>query len=223
MLTLSAALTFLWPPPCVGQTICPSPSPFQMFFFFASLYLVALAQGGHKPCVQAFGADQFDVQDPAERKSKSSFFNWWYFGICSGTMVSSAIVSYIQDNVSWGLGFGIPCSVMMAGFVVFVAGTRTYRYISLQEKNPFLGLAQVFVAAARQSLEKDIGPTGGNAGEVQLRGSNNRFKFLDRVRVIPSEGTEYCSEKISWRVCTPSQVKDAKTVHYSSSLYGPHV
>ena len=80
-----------------------SPSEFQVIFFFFPLYLVAVAHGGFKPCIQVFGADQFDGE---KRKAKSSFFNWWNFGVCGVVSVILLILIYIQDNLSWGLGFG---------------------------------------------------------------------------------------------------------------------
>ncbi|KAK1311508.1 putative peptide/nitrate transporter [Acorus calamus] len=110
-------------------------------------------KGGHKPCVQAFGADQFDSRDPEECKSKSSFFNWWYFGVCGGTVASILIVNYIQENINWTLGFGVPSVSMMFAFVIFLLGTRTYRHSVLEDKGPFVRISQVIVASMRRQQE----------------------------------------------------------------------
>ena len=93
--------------------------------FFVSLYVIALAQG-YKPCVQAFGADQFDGKHPEQSKAKSSFFNWWLCGICIGSTAAHLILHYIQDNINWALGFGIPCLAMILGLTLFLLGSRIY-------------------------------------------------------------------------------------------------
>ena len=110
LLTLSAVLPVPSHSDCQksNKTIPCSPPQLQMIFFFFSLYLVAVGLGGHKPCIQAFGADQFDGRNPVECIAKSSFFNWWIFGVFSVTIVTQSVLSYIQDNLNWGLGFGIP-------------------------------------------------------------------------------------------------------------------
>jgi len=60
------------------------------------------------------------------------------------------ILNYIQDNISWVLGFGIPCVVMIIALVVFLLGTRTYRFsIKDNDRSPFLRIGRVFVAAVR--------------------------------------------------------------------------
>ncbi|KAL1362657.1 hypothetical protein AAHE18_03G096300 [Arachis hypogaea] len=108
-LTISAMLPSLNNPECqVGSKLGSCATETQVILFFISLYLVAIAQGGHKSCVQAFGADQFDEQHPKEFKDRSSFFNWWYFTMCAGSMGTLWILNYIQDNLSWVVGFGIP-------------------------------------------------------------------------------------------------------------------
>ncbi|KAL6644350.1 hypothetical protein ACP70R_015958 [Stipagrostis hirtigluma subsp. patula] len=111
-------------------------SPLQAAVFYVSLYLVALAEAGHKPCAQAFGADQFDEHDPDESVSRSSFFNWWYLGMCAGTAATAMVSSYIQDNVGWVLGFGIPCLVMVVALITFLLGTRNYRYYHHHTSSP---------------------------------------------------------------------------------------
>ncbi|XP_078434014.1 protein NRT1/ PTR FAMILY 5.10-like [Wolffia australiana] len=139
MLTLSAVSPALRPRECPsnGDLGGCLPPQFQSGFFFFSLYMAAIAMAGHKPCVQAFGADQFDENDPEELKSRSSFFNWWYFGMNGGMIFTYLFVNYVQDEIGWGLGFGLPCVFMALAMVVFLLGTRTYRYVLPSAKPGF--------------------------------------------------------------------------------------
>ncbi|XP_027356782.1 protein NRT1/ PTR FAMILY 5.10-like [Abrus precatorius] len=152
LLTVSAMLISLANAECPVSNKLTSCSPgFQVILFFVSLYLVAIAQGGHTPCVQAFGADQFDELHPNEYKDRSSLFNWWYFASAAGCISTVWILNYIQDNISWVLGFGIPCVAMIITLLIFLLGTRTYRF-NIQghsDKNPFLTIGRAFVAAIR--------------------------------------------------------------------------
>lgn len=72
------------------------PRHYRETVFFIALYTIAIGEGGHKPCVQAFAADQFDENNTKERAAKSSFFNWWYLGIMSGASLAVVAVAYLQ-------------------------------------------------------------------------------------------------------------------------------
>lgn len=131
------------------------PSKLEVILFFFSLYLVALGQGAHKPCIVAFGADQFDGKDPEESRGKSSFFNWWYFGLCAGPLTALLVLNYIQDNLSWVLGFGIPCISEAVALVIFLLGTKTYRFTAkAEQKFAVSRICHVFAkeAKCRQSI-----------------------------------------------------------------------
>ncbi|CAN4099951.1 unnamed protein product [Withania somnifera] len=205
-LTLSTVLPFNYSD-CQDTATC-SPPKSQIIFFFFSLYLVAIGQGGHKPCVQAFGADQFDAQDPEESKAKSSFFNWWYFGMCGGLLLTLWILNYIQDNLSWGLGFGIPCIVMGLALIVFLLGSFTYRFRqNSDEKNPFLRIGNVFINAARnwQTTASAISVEQEVLGILPHEGSE-QFKFLNKALLAPGGSKE------NGKICSISEVEEAKAI-----------
>ncbi|KAH7568238.1 hypothetical protein JRO89_XS07G0264900 [Xanthoceras sorbifolium] len=212
-----------------ASTTTSPPDQFQVILFFLSIYLVAVAQSGHKPCVQALSADQFDEQDPEECKLKSSFFNWWGFGICVGAFSTRLILSYIQDNLSWALGFGIPCIIMVAALVVFLLGTKTYRFsIKRDEKSPFVRIGLVFVAVVRNwrstpSAMVVVEEEEEACGILPYYQSSEQFKFLNIALLAPADGPNkyenVCSSSIN-------DVEDAKAllsifpVWMTSLVYG---
>jgi peptide/histidine transporter 3/4 len=64
--------------------------------FFVALYILSVGEGGHRPCVQTFAADQFDEDSPERRKEKSSFFNWWYVAIVIAATTAILLIIYLQ-------------------------------------------------------------------------------------------------------------------------------
>ncbi|KAK9162139.1 hypothetical protein Syun_003041 [Stephania yunnanensis] len=156
LLTISVTITSSSQTECrnIGSNVsCDSASNFQLILFFTSMYLVAIAEGGHKPCIEAFGADQFDSRDAEERKSKSSFFNWWACALATGTMVSYLTLFYIQENLSWGLGLGIPCIAMSISLAVFLLGTKSYRKnVEENDKTSVFKIARVLIAAVKNLM-----------------------------------------------------------------------
>ncbi|KAJ4879774.1 Protein NRT1/ PTR FAMILY 5.16 [Raphanus sativus] len=176
LLTLSAILTL------VGSSENHKPSFLMNVLFFCSLYLVAIAQGGHKPCVQAFGADQFDSDHPKERIARGSFFNWWFLCLSGGIVISILVVVYIQSNVNWALGFGVPCLFMVMALAIFFLGRKTYRYPKGnrdKNNNGFVRIGRVFVVAFKNR----------KLGSLKHSG---QLEFLGKA-MLSGEGVEPCS------------------------------
>uniref|UniRef100_A0A8I6WXP7 Uncharacterized protein n=2 Tax=Hordeum vulgare subsp. vulgare TaxID=112509 RepID=A0A8I6WXP7_HORVV len=150
MITLSTMLSAHDPSLQAGDT-SPHPLSLQVVFFYASLYLIAVAQGADNPCALAFAADQFDPDHPRECAARSSLFNWWYFSLAVGITVSVGVVGYIQENLGWGIGFGMLCALMLCAFVVFLLGTPTYR---LYEPTPGAGSPFALLARSLTALSQ---------------------------------------------------------------------
>lgn len=148
-LTLSAVLPQFRPPPCKGEEVCQQASAGQLAVLYGSLLLGALGSGGIRPCIVAFGADQFDESDPKQTTRTWTYFNWYYFVMGAAILVAVTVLVYIQDNIGWGLGLGIPTVAMFISIIAFIIGYPLYRNLN-PAGSPFTRLVQVAVAAIRK-------------------------------------------------------------------------
>ncbi|KAG2322434.1 hypothetical protein Bca4012_056815 [Brassica carinata] len=154
--------------------------------FFCSLFLMAIGQSGYKPCAKVFGADQFDGNDLKERKAKSSYFNWLMFGSCISITTTRLVSTYIQENLSWSLGFGIQCVSMLLALFLFLLGTTSYRFTSERggKKNPFARIGRVFMEAVKNRRQQDSDIANANETLLLLaQKSSEKFRFLDRAAI----------------------------------------
>lgn len=152
LLTLTVSLSALRPPPCgngIKEENCQPASAFQVGIFYAAPYTIAIGTGGTKTNISTMGADQFDDFEPKERVQKLSFFNWWMFSIFFGTLFSNTFLVYIQDNVGWALGYGLPTFGLAVSVLVFLVGTPFYRH-KLPSGSPITRITNVLVVALRK-------------------------------------------------------------------------
>lgn len=150
ILTTSSSLSSLLPSPQLNSdSVSPQPKLYEYLLFFTSLYMIAIGAGGIKPCVSAFGADQFDETDPMERSSKGSFFNWFYFCINLGSLASTTGLVYLQQYYGWGLGYGVGTLFMGLAMGSFFIGSKFYRF-QKPGGSPITRVCQVVVASVRK-------------------------------------------------------------------------
>ncbi|KAH9771862.1 protein NRT1/ PTR FAMILY 3.1 [Citrus sinensis] len=217
-LTLSAILPQLRPPPCQGDQVCKEADTGQLAILYVSLLLAALGSGGIRPCVVAFGADQFDETDPKQATKTWKYFNWYYFVMGAAVLVAVTVLVYIQDNVGWNWGLGIPTVAMFLSIIAFVFGYPLYRNLN-PAGSPFVRLMQVCVAAFRKrKLDMVSDPNVLYQNEeldasICLDGKllhTKHMKFLDKAAIVTEE--DDIKSPNLWRLNTVHRVEELKSV-----------
>ena len=152
-LTLSAALPSLHPPPCAKHAAdCRRASSYQIAVLYLSLLCTSIGTGGTRPCIMAFGADQLELTAHGRRgaaRPKWSFFNLYFFAVELAKLTAVTAVVYIQENVGWGWGLGVPTIAMLAAVIAFVSGYSLYVRMP-PGGSPMVRLAQVAAAAFKK-------------------------------------------------------------------------
>lgn len=105
------------------------------------LALIAIGTGGIKPCVAAFGGDQFIR---GQEQQLQRFFSFFYIAINSGSLISTFLTPILREDVGcmgrsdcYPLAFGIPAILMIGALVLFVVGRfwTGYRVVPRQKQN----------------------------------------------------------------------------------------
>ncbi|KAK9106892.1 hypothetical protein Syun_022903 [Stephania yunnanensis] len=220
-LTLSAVLPHLRPPPCTGDQVCQEAKESQLGILYISLLLTALGSGGIRPCVIAFGADQFDANDPKQKTKTWNFFNWYYFSMGVSILVAVTVIVYIQDNIGWGWGFGVPAIAMFISIVSFIFGYPLYRHLD-PSGSPFTRLVQVMVAAFRKrklpvvadpKLLYENDEIDASISETGKLLHSNQLTFLDKAAIMTEEDEPMNSKTPNvWRLSTVHRVEELKSI-----------
>ncbi|XP_022144832.1 protein NRT1/ PTR FAMILY 5.2-like [Momordica charantia] len=217
LVTLAVSAPSLKPPPCleVNKERCKQASTLQLGVFFGALYTLALGTGGTKPNISTIGADQFDEFEPREKAQKLSFFNWWMFSIFFGTLFATTVLVYIQDNVGWALGYGLPTMGLAISILIFLAGTPFYRH-KLPTGSPFTRMAHVIVAALRNwSLPLPNDPKQLHELDFEFYAKKATFRidstpslrFLNKAAI--KTGSSSTADQ-PWKLCSVTQVEETK-------------
>eukprot|EP01018_Ginkgo_biloba_P018717 Gb_21687 [translate_table: standard] len=230
-LNLSVTLPFLRPTPCNRTlTTCPKATPIRTTIFFFCLYTTAIGFGGQLPCLEAFGADQFDDEDPEERKDKRQLWmgNGISHSICGcGTLPLGSIEHLIsEDSRMSSIQFkslGAICPYRVGGL-----------YASIRSSSDFLALIGALyieldgadweqIARCPPKTFNDKGKpfatlknSSTNLHDRVVRSSIQMFnlcthRFLDKATVKDDIDSDNKTAH-SWRLCTVTQVEEVKLI-----------
>ncbi|XP_043660607.1 peptide transporter family 1 isoform X2 [Drosophila teissieri] len=155
-------------------------------FTMLGLALIALGSGGIKPCVSAFGGDQFKV--PEQVKQITSFFSLFYFSINAGSLISTSVTPILREDVScfddincYPLAFGVPAVLMIVSVIIFVLGRSLYKMKPPAGNMVVLVSSTIWTAITTKCKEKKTNPR-----EHWLDYADRKYdrQLIDDVKVL---------------------------------------
>ncbi|KAJ4725955.1 protein NRT1/ PTR FAMILY 2.7-like [Melia azedarach] len=214
LLTLTASLDCLSPQPCeIGSSFCKTPSYIQFAVLYVGIALACIGIGGSCFTVATIGANQLD-----KPKNQEIFFNWFFVVSNISSLLSATVLVYVEDTISWRLGFGLCVAANFVALVIFLSGKRFYR-CDKPQGSPFLALARVIVPTIRKSnvvlssRSEDYYQEHNETTNVELAILQQNFRFLYRAAFKTEEDIRADgSIAKSWRLSSVQQVEDLKTL-----------
>ncbi|XP_050208082.1 protein NRT1/ PTR FAMILY 4.2 [Mercurialis annua] len=143
---------------------------YQAAILYGGLYAIAVGVGGVKASLPAHGADQLDN---GNQRSISAYFNWFFFCLCTGGLIASTVMIWIEENKGWNLSFEISIAALSVGLAIFAFGFPIYRF-KHPKGSAIARIFKVFTSSARNWKASTTGVTGS---------SSSKFKILDKALI----------------------------------------
>jgi peptide/histidine transporter 3/4 len=179
LLALTVMLKSLRPEACEnGSSLCPTPTKTQFAVLYIGIALASVGLGGTRFTLAAMGANQHE-----RPKDQAIFFNWYVVILYASAVFGATVIVYIEDSISWALGFGICVALTLIGLAIFLLGNGYYKHVKPQG-SPFTSLARIIVAAIRKrntpisSQREDY--YSECHGKVEMPTTSFRYKFWEK-------------------------------------------
>ncbi|KAL9417693.1 hypothetical protein AB3S75_040642 [Citrus x aurantiifolia] len=201
---------------------CESATGSQLMLLYLAFGLMSLGSGGIRSSSLAFGAEQLEKGDGIKSKSEGalkSYFGWYYVSVSASSMVAVTLIVYIQDNLGWKVGFGIPAAIMLLSALCFFLASPFY-VKSKANTSLLSGLIQVLVASYKNRHIKLSSPQAAEEryhhreGSVRLVPSEN-LRCLNKACIIKHPEQDLTPDGRAsdpWSLCTVDQVEELKAL-----------
>ncbi|KAK7259022.1 hypothetical protein RIF29_24616 [Crotalaria pallida] len=218
VLWLTATIPELRPSCETLNQICNSANAAQLAVLFLSLVLISIGAGCVRPCSIAFGADQLSIKEHSyDERLLDSYFNWYYTSIGVSTLVAFSVIVYIQENLGWKIGFGVPAILMFISAFSFIAGSPYYVKVNAR-KSLLTSFAQVVVVATKNrklNLHECSSDLYYRGHDEELLVPTDSLRFLNKACIIRNlERDLKLDGSVSdpWSLCTVGQVESLKAL-----------
>ncbi|KAL5702962.1 hypothetical protein ACHQM5_028114 [Ranunculus cassubicifolius] len=162
------------------------PSHAQEALLFAGLYAMATGVGGVKATLEAHGADQLDKKN---KKLITSFFNWFFFALSTGGLLSSTFMVWVEQK-SWRTSFRMDIGIFTLALCIFAGAFSFYR-----NKRPTGSpLTRIFKVLHYAVWNSKKGSSSSIMSQDRFDGRSRKLKFLDNAMINNEASWEQVEE-----------------------------